>query len=247
MQRHGVSPDRAREIVRTQATTIAALMVRKHDADAAICGTGGRYRDHLIEVLDVIGKRRGVRDLSAVSLVILPAGNFFLVDTHVTPDPSAEELAEMVELAAHEVRSFGIQPKVAFLSYSTFGSSRSPTARKMAEAVALLRARQPDLEVEGEMHADMALNEALRERAFPTSKLSGTANLLVMPNLDSANIAFNLMKSLSRGFSVGPMLVGTAWPVHILTGSVTVRGIINMAAVAAVDAQQHAAARRAKG
>jgi malate dehydrogenase (oxaloacetate-decarboxylating)(NADP+) len=247
MQRHGVSPDRAREIVRTQATTIAALMVRKHDADAAICGTGGRYRDHLIEVLDVIGKRRGVRDLSAVSLVILPAGNFFLVDTHVTPDPSAEELAEMVELAAHEVRSFGIQPKVAFLSYSTFGSSRSPTARKMAEAVALLRARQPDLEVEGEMHADMALNEALRERAFPNSKLSGTANLLVMPNLDSANIAFNLMKSLSRGFSVGPMLVGTAWPVHILTGSVTVRGIINMAAVAAVDAQQHAAARRAKG
>ncbi|MDF1791306.1 MAG: NADP-dependent malic enzyme [Thalassobaculaceae bacterium] len=244
MERRGVSPDRAREVVRTNDTVIAALMMQLGDADAAICGTVGRYWDHLRHVRQVIGTRRGVNELSAVSLVILPQGSYFMVDTHVTPDPSADALVEMVELAAIEVRAFGLEPKVAFVSHSHFGSSDEPSAEKMREAVATLAARHPGLEVEGEMHADSAISEVIRTRSFPNSRLQGSANLLVMPTLDSANVAFNLMKSTGQGLSVGPMLVGSAKPMHILTQSVTVRGIINMTAVAVVDAQAHAMARR---
>lgn len=244
MERRGVSPDRAREVVRTNDTVIAALMMQLGDADAAICGTVGRYWDHLRHVRQVIGPRRGVAELSAVSLLILPQGSYFVVDTHVTPDPSADALVEMVELAATEVRAFGLEPKVAFVSHSHFGTSDEPSARKMRDAVAKLAAKHPGLEVEGEMHADSAVSEVVRNRTFPNSRLTGPANLLVMPTLDSANVAFNLLKSTGQGLSVGPMLVGTAKPMHILTQSVTVRGIINMTAVAVVDAQAHEIARR---
>ncbi|MEQ8587489.1 MAG: NADP-dependent malic enzyme [Thalassobaculaceae bacterium] len=244
MERRGVSPDRAREVVRTNDTVIAALMMQLGDADAAICGTVGRYWDHLRHVRQVIGPRRGVTELSAVSLLILPQGSYFVVDTHVTPDPSADALVEMVELAATEVRAFGLEPKVAFVSHSHFGTSDEPSAQKMRDAVAKLAAKHPGLEVEGEMHADSAISEVVRNRTFPNSRLTGPANLLVMPTLDSANVAFNLLKSTGQGLSVGPMLVGTAKPMHILTQSVTVRGIINMTAVAVVDAQAHELARR---
>lgn len=246
MERRGVSPDRAREVVRTSHTVIAALMLIQGDADAAVCGTVGRYWDHLRHVRDIIGTRRGVNDLSAVSLLILPQGSFFMVDTHVTPDPTVEELVEMVELAAVEVRAFGLEPKVAFVSHSHFGTSNEASAVKMREAVRLLRERRPELEVEGEMHADSALSKAVRDRTFPNSHLTGAANLLVMPTLDAANVAFNLLKTAGQGLSVGPMLVGAARPVHILTQSVTVRGIINMTAVAVVDSQEHIRARHSR-
>jgi len=240
MQRKGTSSEAAREIVRTRNTVIAALAVRLGDADAMICGTTGRYVRHLEHVSDVIGKAENVLDCSAISLVILPSGSFFIVDTYVTPDPTAEEIAEMTLLAAKHVSRFGLTPKVALLSHSSFGSSNSPSAQKMRKALAILHRRSPDLEVEGEMHADAALNESIRENVFPNSKLKGTANLLVMPTLDAANISFNLVKSLGEGLSVGPILLGVAAPAHILTPSVTARGIVNMSAVAVVDAQDRA-------
>ena len=243
LERDGVTPDRAREVVRTNDTVIAALMLYRGEADAAICGAVGRYWDHLKHVQAVIGCRKGVQGLSAVSLLILPQGTYFIVDTHVSLDPSADELVEMVELASQEVRAFGLAPKVAFLSHSQFGSTSEPSALKMREAVRRLSQRHPDLEVEGEMHADTAISEVLRERIFPNARLSGSANLLVMPTLDAANIAFNLLKSVGQGLSVGPMLVGTAKPIHILSQSVTTRGIINMTALAVVDAQEHARAK----
>ena len=246
MARRGISPDRARQIMRARPTAVASLMVRRGDADAGICGVIGRYRDHLAEVTDVIGRRRGVAHLAALSLLILPTGLVFLVDTHVTPDPTVEELVEVVLLAAHEVRSFGLEPKVAFLSHSNFGTTEMPSAVKMRDAVAILHKQHPELEVEGEMHADAALSEPIRQRVFPSSKLTGVANLLVMPNLDAANISFNLLKQTGRGLSVGPMLVGTARPMHIVTPSATVRSIVNVTAVAVVDAQQHERARKAR-
>ena len=247
MERRGVSPARAREVMRTRTTSIAAMMVRKRDADAGICGTHGRYTDHLDKIMDIIGKRPGVGVVAAVNLLIMPQGLFFLVDTFVNPNPSVEQIAEMVVLAAHEVRSFGMEPKVALLSSSNFGTRDIEDAGKMADAVALLRERHPEMEVEGEMHADVAISEVVRNRVFPNSRLSGTANLLVMPNLDAANISYNLLKSTGRGLSLGPILVGTARPMHILTASETARGIINMTAVAAVDAQEHEKARQKAG
>ncbi len=240
MQRKGVSPEAAREIVRTRSTVIAALAVRLGDADAMICGTTGRYKHHLDHVCNVIGRSENVHDCSAISLVILPSGSFFIVDTYVSPDPTAEEIAEMTILAAKHVSRFGLTPKVALLSHSNFGSALTPSARKMRDALTMLHERCPDLEVEGEMHADAALNETIRENIFPNSKLKGSANLLVMPTLDAANIAFNLVKALGEGLSVGPILVGPAAPAHILTPSVTARGIVNMSAVAVVDAQDRA-------
>ena len=240
MQRKGVSQDAAREIVRTRNTVIAALAVRLGDADAMICGTTGRYKRQLDHITEVIGKAENILDCSAISLVILSTGSFFIVDTYVTPDPTAEEIAEMTILAAHHVRRFGLQPKIALLSHSNFGSAMTASARKMREALAMLHERCPDLEVEGEMHADAALSETIRENIFPNSKLKGTANLLVMPTLDAANISFNMVKVLGEGLSVGPILLGTAAPAHILTRSVTTRGIVNMSAVAVVDAQDRA-------
>ncbi len=237
MKRKGVSPDGAREIVRTRNTVIAALAVHRGEADAMICGVTGGYQKNLRHIRDVIGKAEGIHDFSAISMLILSSGSYFLVDTYVSQDPDAEELAEMTIMAARHIENFGIKPKVALISHSNFGSSDSASARKMREALALLHERAPDLEVEGEMQADAALNEGIRERIFPASKLRGAANLLVLPTLDAANIAFNLVKILGEGLSVGPILIGTAAPAHILTSSVTSRGVLNMSAIAVVDAQ----------
>ena len=236
MERKGVSPDAARTIVRTNATVIAALMVYRGEADTMLCGTYGQYAWHLKYILDVLGRAEGVGDVSALSTLLLPSGTFFFCDTHITENPSVAELVEMTEMASDAVRRFGEVPKVALLSHSNFGSDNSESALKMAEATRILRETFPDLEVEGEMHADTALNEELRMRIFPNTRLSGQANLLIFPTLDAANAAFNLVKALGKGISIGPILLGAAKPVHILTPSITVRGIVNMSAVAVVDA-----------
>ncbi|HLW27837.1 MAG TPA: NADP-dependent malic enzyme [Kiloniellales bacterium] len=240
MERKGVSPDQARTVIRTDATVIGALAVRRGDADALICGVEGRYLDHLRHIEDIIGKAEGVEDYSALSLLITSKGTFFIADTYVSDEPTVEELVEMTTYAAAAVQRFGIAPKIALLSHSNFGSHQHPTALRMREAVRQLHQRYPELEVEGEMHADAALSEEIRARIFPNSKLKGQANLLIMPTLDAANIAFNLLKVLGEGLSVGPLLLGTACPAHIATPSITARGVINLCAIAAVDAQSRA-------
>jgi malate dehydrogenase (oxaloacetate-decarboxylating)(NADP+) len=237
MCRQGVSPETARIIIRTNTTVIAAMMLHFEEAHTMICGTSGLYSKHLNHVLDIIGKAEGVFDVSAISTLILPNGTFFLCDTHVSQEPNARELAQMTILSADAVRRFGEKPKVALLSHSNFGSSNSLSAKKMRDAIKILKKIAPDLEVDGEMQADVALDETLRERIFPGSRLTGQANLLILPDLNSANTAFNLLKSLSGGLSVGPILIGAAKPVHILTPSVTAQGIFNISALAVVDAQ----------
>jgi len=237
MERRGVSPNYAQAQVRGSTTVIAALMVKRGDADAMICGTYGRFSRHLEHVLSVVGLAPGVEQPFALTALVLPSGNFFICDTHVAVDPTAEDISEMTRLAAEEIRRFGITPKVALLSHSNFGSSSSESAVKMRSALGLIHDRLPELEVEGEMQGDGAISELIRTRLFPNSRLAGTANLLVMPNLDAANIAFNLLKTLGAGQSVGPMLMGMALPAHVVAPSITVRGIVNMTAVAAVDAQ----------
>ena len=237
MERKGVSPGAARQIMRTNNTVIAATMLSRGEADAMLCGVIGRYDYHLRYLTDIIGKAPGVRDVSALSLLILAKGTFFLVDTQVTHDPTAEELAEMTLMSADFVRSFGETPKIALLSHSNFGADDTPCARKMREAVRMVWERAPDLECDGEMQADTAIDQTIRNRIFPNSKLKGMANLFVFPNRESANNAFNLLKSLEGGLPIGPILIGTAMPAHILTNAVTARGIVNMAALAVVDAQ----------
>ncbi len=237
MERKGVSPGAARQIVRTNNTVIAATMLKRGEADAMLCGVIGRYDYHLRYMMDVVGKAPGVRDVSALSVLLLPKGTFFLVDTQVTHDPSAEELAEMTLLSAEFVQSFGETPKIALLSHSNFGADDSPCARKMRDALRMVREQAPDLEVEGEMQADAAIDEDVRNRVFPNSRLKGMANLLVFPDREAANSAFNLLKSLDNGLPIGPILIGTDMPAHVLTSAVTARGIVNMAALAVVDAQ----------
>ncbi|MGE5477597.1 MAG: NADP-dependent malic enzyme [Bacteroidales bacterium] len=244
MERKGVSPDYAQTVIRTRTTVIGALMVQRGEADAMICGTIGRYEKHLSHIHDVIGLRDGVKVPAAMSLLIMPQGTFFICDTYVTAEPTAEQIVETTLLAAEEVRRFGIEPKVALLSHSNFGSHRTSSAAKMRDALAMLHERAPYLEVEGEMHGDAALSEDIRGRIFPNSRLKGQANLLVMPNLDAANISFNLIKALGEGMSVGPILMGARMPAHILTPSATVRNIVNVTALAAVDAQMIAQQRR---
>ncbi|MSP49305.1 MAG: NADP-dependent malic enzyme [Alphaproteobacteria bacterium] len=241
LERRGVSPDHARTVVRTRTTVIGTLMVKRGEADAMICGSAGRYPDHLRHVRDVIGLKPGVKHVAALNLLILPRGSFFIADTHVNIDPSAEAIAEMTLMAATEVRRFGIQPKVALVSHSSFGSRDTPSAMKMRQALSLILKAAPTLEVEGEMQGDAAVSEVIRERIFPNSRLKGTANLLILPTIDAANIAFNLLKILGEGLSVGPILLGVSQPVHIVTPSVTVRGLVNMTAFAVVDAQSRAA------
>jgi malate dehydrogenase (oxaloacetate-decarboxylating)(NADP+) len=235
--RRGITPDAARTIVRTNATVIAALAVRLKLADAMICGLEGRYMAHLKNIRDVIGLAPGVNEFSALSLVITNKGAYFMADTQVTPEPSVEAVAEMAVLAAAHVRRFGLEPKIALLSHSDFGSFDSASAAKMRAAMRLLQERHPELEAEGEMNGDTALNPAIRERVFPHSRLKGEANVLIMPNLDAANIAYQMTKVLADALAVGPILIGAAMPAHILTPSVTARGVINMTALAAVEAQ----------
>ena len=236
-ERGGISPDAARTIIRTNTTVIAAMMLHRGEADAMICGTVGQYSRHLTHVLDVIGKAEGVLGLSALSTLIMPNGTFFLCDTQVSEKTTVEELAEMILLSADAVSRLGEVPKIALLSHSNFGTAQTESSVRMRRAVELAKQQAPDLEIEGEMQADLALDEELRHRIFPNSRLKGRANLLILPGLDAANIAFNLLKSLGGGLPVGPMLIGTAKPVHILTPSVTARGIVNMSALAVVDVQ----------
>ena len=239
--RHGISPRAARDAVRSDHTVIAALALYLGDADAMIAGVVGRYRRHLEIISQVIGKAEGVADLSALTLMILKEGTYFLADTHVTYDPSAEDLVEMTLMSAKVVRRFGIDPKVAMVSHSNFGTTNYESAVKVRKAVESLHAQHPDLEVDGEMHADAAIDDAVRGYILPESKLQGAANLLIFPNLDAANIAFSLLKAVVHGISVGPMLIGAAAPAHVLTSAVTTRGIVNMSAVAVVDAQGRSA------
>ncbi len=241
MERKGVTPDEARRMVRSDTTVIACLMLHRGEADAMLCGAVGPFNAHLKHVRDLIGRERGVRALAAVNAVVLPTGTYFFCDTFVNPDPSAEAIAEMTVLAAQQVRRFGIVPKAALLSHSNFGSSDSEATRRMRDSLPLIRERDPDLEVEGEMQAVLAFREEERQRLFPNSHLKGSANLLIMPSLDAANIAYNLLRTVGGGQSIGPMLVGQRLPAHILTMSVTSRGIVNMTALAVVDAQAHAA------
>jgi malate dehydrogenase (oxaloacetate-decarboxylating)(NADP+) len=236
MERSGVSPAAARAIMRTNPTAIAAVMLKLGEADAMLCGSYGQYSWHLRYVLNVIDKKP-VGTVAALSALVLPSGTYFFTDTYVNADPSAAELVEITLLAAEEVSRLGIKPKVALISHSNFGNADTPSARKMRDAVRRLHERAPDLEVEGEMHADAAISEAIRKRTFPHSLLQGSANLLVMPTLDAANSAFNLAKVLGEGLHVGPMLLGITRPAHIVTPSVTARGIVNATALAIVDAQ----------
>ncbi len=237
VQRKGVSIDYAKREVTRRTTLIGALMVRRGDADAMLCGTLADHALHLSYIGNVIGLRKGVNQFAAMNMLILPKRTLFICDTYVNPDPTAEQIAEIAMLAADEVQRFGIVPKLALLSHSNFGSARTPSAMKMSRAREILESRARHLEVEGEMHGDAALDEEIRLRLFPNSRLKGEANLLIMPTLDAANIAFNLLKiTAGEGITVGPMLLGAAKPVHILTPTATVRRLVNMAALASVDA-----------
>jgi malate dehydrogenase (oxaloacetate-decarboxylating)(NADP+) len=240
MARKGVSPDSARTIVRTNSTVIASLMVDKGDADAMICGTYGEYKWHLKYVEDVLGLCAGVRETSALSLLVLDRGPIFIGDTYVSENLSVDDIVDLTVRAAEKVSDFGLEPKVALIAASTFGSSNSESAQKMRAALQRLHAEYPDLQVEGEMQAGPALNEDLRRRIFPESPLKGSANLLIMPTLDAANTAFHLARELSGGLPVGPILLGIDKPAHITTPSVTSRGLGNLAALAVIDAQVRA-------
>ncbi len=234
--RRGVIPEAARTIVRTNATVIGSLAVRRGEADALICGLEGRYTKHLRDVSQIIGKREGVIDFSALSLLISQRGATFFTDTYVSFDPSAEEIAETTIMAAQEIRRFGIAPKAALVSHSNFGSRDSGSADKMRRALSIIRSLAPELEVDGEMHGDSAISEVLRRRVMPDSTLTGEANLLVFPNLDAANIALGVVKTMTEALHVGPILLGPALPAHILSPSVTSRGVVNMATLAVVEA-----------
>ena len=239
-QRHGVTPESAKREMRRSTTLIGAMLMHMGAADAMLCGTFSQPQEHLRYVGEVIGLRPDASTFAAMNLLPLPNRTLFICDTHINLDPSAEQIAEMTLLAAEEVRRFGITPKVALLSHSNFGSFDDASARKMAHARRLLEQRAPELEVEGEMHGDSALSENLRTQLFPDSRLAGEANLLVMPNLDAANIAHNLLKMVSgNGITIGPILLGAAKSVHILTATATVRRIVNMSALAVAGVETH--------
>ncbi|HEY8578474.1 MAG TPA: NADP-dependent malic enzyme [Beijerinckiaceae bacterium] len=235
--RKGITPDAARVLMRTNTTVIGAVALQRGDADALLCGLEGRFQSRLRFIRDIVGLAPGASDFSALSLLITQRGNFFLADTHVRQTPSADEIADMTLAIAEHVRRFGLTPKVALLSDSDFGGLDSASAVKMREALQKIRALNPYLEVDGEMQADTALSQAIRDRVMPNSRLSGEANVLVMPNLESANIAFQLVKVLAEALPVGPILMGAAKPAHVLTPSVTARGVVNMTAIAVAEAQ----------
>ncbi|MBI1396388.1 MAG: NADP-dependent malic enzyme [Betaproteobacteria bacterium] len=242
MRRRGVSPEDAKVHVRQSTTLIGAMLVHRGDADAMLCGTFGRHKDHLRHVANVIGLKPGASTFAAMNVLLMPKRTVFISDTYVNEDPTVEQIAEITVMAAEEVRRFGVAPKVALLSHSNFGTDDSPSALKMSRALDLIEKMAPDLEIDGEMHGDAAISESLRTRVHPDSRLTGEANLLIMPNLDAANISFNLLKMIGgEGITVGPILLGTAKPVHILTPSATVRRLVNMTALCTVDANAQAA------
>jgi malate dehydrogenase (oxaloacetate-decarboxylating)(NADP+) len=240
MQRQGVTPATAKRAMRRSNTLIAAMLVRMGEADAMLCGTVSQPNRHLRYIDEVIGQRPGVNIYAAMNILMLPKHTLFICDTHVNLDPSAEQVAEMTILAAEEMRRFGLTPKVALLSHSNFGSHSDASARKMSHARELLEKLAPELEVEGEMHGDAALSESLRTAAFPDNGLKGAANLLIMPNLDAANIAYNLLKMTGAdGITIGSILLGANKSVHILTTTATVRRIVNMSALAIAGVKLH--------
>ena len=236
-ERKGVTPQIARLELRRRYTLIGAMLLHMGAVDAMLCGVVGRYNSHLRFIDDVIGLAPGAKNYAAMNMLLLPHRTVFICDTYVNYDPSAEQIAEMTVLAVDVIRRFGITPKVALLSHSSFGTAHTPTAAKMRRALGLIENLAPGLEVEGEMQGDAALSQEIRERVFPNARLKGEANLLVMPTLDAANIAFNLLKTAAGdGITVGPILLGVARPVQILTPSATVRRIVNMTALTVVDA-----------
>jgi malate dehydrogenase (oxaloacetate-decarboxylating)(NADP+) len=234
--RKGVTPDVARTVVRGSPSVIGALALHRGDVDALICGLEGRFASRLDHIRDIVGLAPGVKDLAAMSLVIASSGIYFLADTHVRYDPSAEEIADMAISCAHHVRRFGVTPKIALISNSDFGSNDSPSALKMREALQLLRERAPDLEADGEMQADTALSMVARQRVITDCRIEGEANVLIFPNLDAGNTALQLTRVIADALPVGPILMGPAKPAHVLTPSVTARGIVNMTAIAVVEA-----------
>ena len=243
MARNGVTQEAARAAVRRSTTVLAALMVRMNDADAMICGTLGRFDVHFQHVSDIIGKEPHAPCMAALNALIAGGRTLFIADTYINSDPGPELLASIARLAVQEVRNFGLPPKVAFLSHSNFGSSTRPSALKMRAARDLFRQQMPDVECDGEMHGDTALSPELRARSVPDSTLSGEANLLICPSLDAANILFNVLKTTDgNGVTIGPILLGAAAPVHVLTPSATVRRLINMTALAVAEAQSRRAA-----
>jgi len=232
VDRRGVPPEEAERRLAGSPSVAAAMLLAAGRVDAALCGGSGDWWGHMVDVLPVIPREAGVSRIYSITGLILDSDVVFIADTHVVVDPTAEQIAEMTVMAAAEVRRFGITPRVALLSHSNFGASHSPTARKMRAAVQLVRARAPDLEVDGEMHADAALNEVLRQRLVRSSALTGPANLLIMPSLDAANIALTLLAAATQATKVGPLLLGVSKPLHVLTTDVTARGIVNMTALA---------------
>jgi len=237
--RKGISEQYAKFEMRRRHTLIGAMLIHKGYADGMICGTFGTVDIHLHYVDQVLGRRAGVNVYAAMNGLILPDRQIVLVDTHVNLDPSAEQLAEITLLAVDQMCRFGLVPRVALLSHSNFGTSGSESAIKMRAALALIQQRAPNLEIEGEMHGDAALDYDLLKKMMPDTKLKSSANLLVMPNIDAANIAYNLLKTAAgNGVAIGPVLLGCAKPVHIMTSAVTVRRIVNMAALCVVDANE---------
>jgi malate dehydrogenase (oxaloacetate-decarboxylating)(NADP+) len=239
VRRSGVTQALAKEAVRNRSTLIAAMLLRRGDVDSMLCGTSGAFYDHLKYLRQVIGLREGVHTLGTMNMLIVGGRQIFICDTYVNRDPSPEQLAELTLLAAEEIRRFGLTPNVALLSHSSFGSVDAPSAQKMRDALSLIQTEAPDLAVEGEMHGDAALSKRVLDRIFPDSSLTTEANLLIMPSLDAANISYNLLRvAAAGGVTVGPILLGAAQPAHILTETATVRGILNMTALAVVDATQ---------
>jgi malate dehydrogenase (oxaloacetate-decarboxylating)(NADP+) len=235
--RSGISTREAMRAVRSDSTALACLMLARGEADAAICGTGGRFGHHLRQVETIVGRNPGCRSLFALNALVLPQSTVFIADAYACLDPSAEEIADLTLLAAETMRRMGVAPRAALVSQANFGERPTPSSRKMQEAVRMLRERSPDFEVDGEMHADAALDAALRARVYAHSPLTGAANLLIMPNADAAHIALSLLKVLGSGVMVGPILMGATKPAHIASQSTTVRGLLNLTAVAAVEAQ----------
>jgi len=237
MCRRGITKEMARVEMRRRLTLIGAMMIHMGDADGMVCGTVGSYADHLRFIDEVIGKAPGARTYAAMNILLLSERTVALADTHVNDNPTTEQIAEITLAAAGEMRRLNIEPKAALLSRSNFGTGSSASGAKMRDALAIVREQDPTLEVDGEMHGDCALDEALRQRILPSTTLKGSANLLICPNVDAGNIAYNLLKTAAGGnVAVGPFLLGANAPVHILTSSSTVRRIVNMAALTVVDA-----------
>ncbi|AWD32540.1 NADP-dependent malic enzyme [Candidatus Kinetoplastibacterium sorsogonicusi] len=237
-KRIGVTPDIARSMIRKHNTIIGAMLLRKGDGDALLCGVSSKYDNQLKYVDDIIKKKDG-QTYAALNVLLLQDQILFITDTHVNENPTSEEIANITIQAAKQVKKFGLIPKIALLSNSNFGSKSNESAKKMSLAVSIIKNISPDLEVDGEMHADAALSENIRKISMPDSQLTGKANLLVMPNLDAGNISYNLVKMIGgAGVTIGPILLGSSRPVHILTNTTTVRRIVNMTALAVIDAQQ---------